>query len=162
MAAPPPPLKKIAPSLEIKGDETVTFSLADLKAHLPSLEIEASHSSSGGTVKMSITDMRKILSMALAGVRVDEKWYLTQVNGLAEDLRKHKFTSAAEHYYAHGYMEGRMPEKPQVDEQYYLQTNPDVAAAVKSGKVKNAFEHYIRNGYAEGRDPSRRGKHTSK
>jgi hypothetical protein len=73
------------------------------------------------------------------------------VDGLAEAIRKGKFSSAAEHYHAHGYLEGRVPEKPEIDEKYYLQTYPDVAAAVKSGMVKNGLEHYLRNGYVEGR-----------
>jgi hypothetical protein len=154
MAVPPPPLKKIVPSLQIKDGETATFSLADLKAQLPSLSIEIPSGKDpiDGTMKLSIGDLRKILRVALAGVKVDEKWYLTQVPLLAEDIRKRKFSSAAEHYYAHGYMEGRVPEKPQIDEKYYLQTNADVAAAVKSGKVKGALEHYLQNGYAEGRN----------
>ena len=43
---------------------------------------------------------------------------------------------AAEHYYIHGYLEGRPPVKPTIDEEYYLTAYPDTARAVKAGEFK--------------------------
>jgi hypothetical protein len=149
----PPSVKKIAPSLQIKNGETMTLSLADLKGIFPSLEINLHNSSvpSDGTVKMSITDLRKILRVALAGTHVDEAWYLGQVPGLRKDIQKGEFESASEHYVMHGYLEGLLPERPIVDEKFYLQHYPDIAAAIKSGTVISGYEHFVRDGYSEGR-----------
>jgi hypothetical protein len=158
----PPSVKMIAPSLQ-KNGEAVTLSLKDLKALLPSLEIIVRNSSplSNGTVKMSMVDVRKILRVVLAGVRVDEEWYLGQVPELREDLQKGKFASVTEHYFAHGYLEGRLPERPQFDETHYLQSFPDVAAAIKAGRIKSGFDHFVRDGYCEGRPPTPAAKNTS-
>lgn len=151
----PPSLKTLVPSLVRSGD-SVTFSLADLKALLPSIEIDTLTSGRAftGTVKMAVGDFRKILRAALFGVEVEEGWYLGQVVGLRQDIQKGKFASAAEHYALHGYLEGRLPERPVVDEKFYLQQYPDVAAAIKSGSVKSGFDHFVRDGYPEGRLPA--------
>lgn len=146
-------LKKIAPSLKIKDETTAALSLTDLKAIFPSVEIDVHDAlvPTNATIKLSIEDLRKIFRVVLSGIAVDERWYVGQVSGLRQDVENGKFASVAEHYIIHGYLEGRLPEKPLVDEKYYLAQNPDVAAAIKAGKVKNAFDHYVQAGYAEGR-----------
>ena len=149
----PPSLKKIAPSLKIKDGETATLSLTDLKAVLPSIEIDiqGSQAPSGTTIKISVEDLRKIFRIALSNVTVDEAWYLGQVSGLRQDIQNGKFKSPAEHYVMHGYLEGRLPERPIVDEKFYLEQYPDIAAAVKSGTLKSGFDHFVKDGYVEGR-----------
>jgi hypothetical protein len=151
----PPSLKKIVPSLKIQDGKSATLSLTDLKAILPSLEIDVQGSRlpSGVFIKIDIDDLRKIVRVALSNVEVDEAWYLGQVPGLRQDIQKGKFDSPAEHYLMHGYLEGQLPKRPVVDEQFYLQQYPDVAAAIKSGQSRGAFEHFVRDGYKEGRRP---------
>ena len=129
MAA-PRTIRKFLPSLTVEGDETATVEIADIKALLPSLKIHDS------TISMSLVDLRLLLKAALAGVHVEEKWYLQQVPELRRDISQGKFSSAAEHYKVHGYLEGRLPERPTVDEQYYLKAYPDVATAIRTGRVK--------------------------
>jgi hypothetical protein len=155
MAIPPSP-KRLFPSFNLGEGGTATVSISDIKKMFPSFEIDPgkkSSSSASGTLELSIDDLRKILDVVLAGVRVDEAWYLSQVPELRRDLQSGKFKSALDHYLLHGYLEGRLPERPIVHEKFYLQENPDIAAAVKSGKIKSAFDHFLRNGYAEGRRP---------
>jgi hypothetical protein len=151
----PPSLRKIAPSLKVGDGETATLSLVDVKSIFPSFEIDIQGQSvpSDGTIKISIADLRKILRLVLSSVAVDEGWYLGQVSGLRQDIQKGKFDSPAEHYMMHGYLEGRLPERPVVDEQFYLQQYPDIGAAVKSGTLKSGFDHFVKDGYAEGRMP---------
>lgn len=149
----PPSLKKIVPSLKIQDGKSATLSLTDLKAILPSLEIDVQGSRlpSGVFIKIDIEDLRKIFRVALSNVEVDEAWYLGQVPGLRQDIQNGKFKSPAEHYLMHGYLEGRLPERPLVDETFYLEQYPDIEAAVKSGTVKSGFDHFVKDGYLEGR-----------
>jgi hypothetical protein len=132
----------------------VTVNATDLKKLLPSLEmISPRKFPLEGQVQMSRQDVARILSVALASVNIDEPWYLTQVPDLRRDIQRGKFRSVADHYYIHGYLEGRLPEKPTVNEKFYLEENEDVAAGVKAGKFKTGFEHFVKNGYVEGRSP---------
>ena len=110
----PPSLKKLLPSFKIKDGQTVTLSLTDLKTMLPSIEIDLQGSQVplSATLKLSLEDLRKIFRMVLANVAVDEAWYLSQVSGLRQDIQNGKFESPAEHYLMHGYLEGRLPERP--------------------------------------------------
>lgn len=149
----PPSLKKIVPSLKIQDGKSATLSLTDLKAILPSLEIDVQGSRlpSGVFIKIDIEDLRKIFRVALSNVEVDEAWYLGQVPGLRQDIQNGKFELPAEHYLMHGYLEGRLPERPLVDETFYLEQYPDIEAAVKSGTVKSGFDHFVKDGYLEGR-----------
>jgi hypothetical protein len=144
----PRSLKSLLPSFRLEGNETAIISVADLKALLPSLNI------SDRTISLSIGDLQRVLKLALEGVKLDEKWYLGQVPELRRDIARGKFKSTFEHYYMHGYLEGRLPECPTVDEYYYLKTYQDVADGIKIGRVKNAVDHYVQSGYVEGRQPS--------
>ncbi len=153
----PPSVKSILPSLQIKiTEQTATLSMADLKRLFPSLDLISDERKKidDEVIKMSLSDLRKVLTATLSGVTVDETWYLSQVPELRQSLQRGKFSSVAEHYCLHGYLEGRLPERPTVDERFYLQSYPDVAAAIKSGQVKSAFDHFVRDGYAEGRVPA--------
>jgi hypothetical protein len=150
----PPSLKTLVPSLK-RNTESATLNLADLKALLPSIElsIEGHDVPSTCAVKLSLADLRKILTVGLSSIPVDEAWYLGHVPGLRQDIQKGKFESPTEHYVVHGYLEGRLPERPTVDEKFYLHQYPDIAAAVKSGTIKSGFDHFVKDGYAEGRIP---------
>jgi hypothetical protein len=151
----PPSAKSILPSLQVKDDRTAALAMADIKKHLPSLRIKSDNRDveDAVTITVSLEDLRKLLRIALADVEVDEKWYVAQVPGLEDALKKGAFESATDHYYIHGYLEGRPPVKPTVDEDYYLKAYADIAQAVKSGKLRSAYEHYVAVGYAEGRSP---------
>jgi hypothetical protein len=152
----PPSVKTVLPSLQIsQADKTARVKLSDLKKHLPSLQLFVDgRAAADAEVKVSLSDLRQVLHVALSGVQVDEAWYLAQDPALSRDVQSGKFRSATEHYIAHGYLEGRLPSKPIVDERTYLQNNQDVAQAVRTGKFRSAFDHYVRSGYAEGRVPS--------
>ena len=151
----PPNVKSILPSLRVEDDRIATLAIADIKRQLPSLRISSGREDvADGAITLSIEDLRKLLRIALAGVEVDEKWYLTQVPELGNAIEVGAFESAAEHYHVHGYLEGRLPKKPTVDEEFYCQAYPDIAQAIRSGKLKSAYEHYLRSGYAEGRNPT--------
>jgi hypothetical protein len=154
----PPSIRTLLPSFQIDEDKgAVTLALVDLKRQLPSLTARSNGRDfcDDLTITLSTDDLRRLLRVALADVPVDEKWYVEQVPGLEEDLEAGAFSSAAEHYYFHGYLEGRLPQRPKVDEDYYFKTYPDVAEAVKSGEIKSGYEHFLTAGYAEGRMPLR-------
>jgi hypothetical protein len=151
----PPAVKSILPSLQVKRDRTATLDIADIKRQFPSLRISKNRRevTDGSTITLSVEDLRKLLRIALAGVAVDERWYLTHVPELGKAIGNGHFESPAEHYFVHGYLEGRLPQEPVVDEEYYRKTYPDIEQAIRSGKLKSAYEHYIKSGYTEGRSP---------
>ena len=151
-----PSVKAMFPSLKISDGGLATLSLSDVRKHLPSIKIvsDARSNIEDGAISMSISDLRKILRIALSGVQVDEEWYLSQVPGLSEALRNKAFQNVTEHFYIHGFLEGRLPRKPHVDEAFYVTAYKDVAQGIKAGKVKSAFDHYVSSGYLEGRLPS--------
>jgi len=150
----PPSVKSLLPSLktdEIRG--IARLAVADLRRQFPSLNFDQAGRdvTDGLNVTLSMNDLRKLLRIALTGVEIDERWYIQQVPGLEESIRRGQFASAAEHYLVCGYLEGRLPQKPKVDEDYYFRTYPDVANALKAGKLRSAYEHFLAAGYAEGR-----------
>src|SRR5262249_48646484 len=112
----PTPIKRIVPSLQISSDQKVTINIADLKAQIRSLAITVDGVPFEGSLEISLADLRKVLSAALAGIHVDEDWYISKVTGLGDDIAKGNFKSASEHYQLHGYLEGLLPEKPLFDE----------------------------------------------
>jgi hypothetical protein len=152
----PPSVKSLFPSLKIgETGDTATLALADLRRQFPSLTFrnEGRDVTNGLMVTMSMVDLRRFLRIVLSDIEVDEKWYLSQVPRLLDSIKKGNFSSAADHYRLHGFLESRLPTKPTVDETYYLKTYPDIAHAVRTGKLRNAFEHFVATGYAEGRRP---------
>lgn len=149
----PRSIKTILPSLKLANNEPVTLKLSDLKELLPSLQINITDKDDpfNGSLGISIDDLRKVLFVALGSVEIDESWYLGQVPGLRRDIQEGKIGSASEHYALHGYLEGRLPKRPEVDEAFYSQQYPDVAASIKAGKIRSGFDHFLRDGYSEGR-----------
>jgi hypothetical protein len=117
-----------------------------VKSFLPSLKI------SDGNATLAIADLRKIIRMALKDVVVDENWYFKRYPKVGE-AAKQGMVTAAEHYVSHGYLEGRLPFRPEVDEEFYLRANPDIARAVKERVQKSGFDHFVLSGYLEGRRP---------
>ena len=93
------------------------------------------------------------LRLLLAGVDVDEGWYLAQNPDIAEAIRAGTTELAKRHFVEYGYFEGRLPFHIAVDERWYLLQNPDVAENVRRGVVEFAQRHFELNGYREGRLP---------
>ena len=119
---------------------------------LPSLEI------SGEDAILTLTELRNLLSLLLGDTSVDEDWYFERYPDVAEGVQKGAIKSAREHYLQFGYLEGRMPHRPQVDEAWYIETYSDVAEAIAKEVYPNAFEHFVREGYHEGRAPAPEGE----
>jgi len=104
-------------------------------------------------VNMSYEDFVKILRTMIAGIEVDEGWYLRTYEDLASAIRGGSVASAKQHFVADGYFEGRRPFAMDIDERWYLTQNPDVAESVRRGDVPSAQEHFDQDGYREGRLP---------
>lgn len=106
-------------------------------------------------VVLPIADFRRLVAFALAGVVVDEDWYLAQYPDVGGDAKARRAGGyATQHYRHHGYLEGRLPRDPVVDEEWYRKTNPDVDAAIRRGTIPDAKFHFLDSGYLEGRKPT--------
>jgi len=105
------------------------------------------------TVSLSYDDLLKVVKMLIAGIEVDEAWYLRQYEDVAAAISAGTFSSAQRHFCDNGYFEGRMPFPVKVNERWYLLQNPDVAENIRRGSVESAQDHFERNGYREGRLP---------
>ncbi len=110
-------------------------------------------SKEGATVTGLYEDFLDVLRLLLAGIDIDETWYLAQNPDIAQAVESGTIKSARQHFVEHGYFEGRPPFHIVVDEQWYLLQNPDVAESVRSGTVESAQRHFELDGYREGRLP---------
>ena len=95
-----------------------------------------------------------LLKAALKTIEVDEDWYMTTYEDVANACRAKTFSNAKEHYVKFGYFEGRLPRRLEFDESYYLSVNPDVAIAVGNNEVASGLDHFEKVGYKEGRLPT--------
>jgi hypothetical protein len=104
-------------------------------------------------ISCSYEDMVRMLRHLIAGVRVDEAWYLERYPDIAEAIGQGIVASPQFHFVHDGYFEGRMPFPMQVDEQYYLTQNAGVSDHVRNGLLESGQQHFDENGYSEGRLP---------
>lgn len=104
-------------------------------------------------VNVSYEDFIRLLKTMLAGIEVDEEWYLRTYEDIARAVRDGSVKSAKQHFVDDGYFEGRMPFPVRVDERWYLQQNPDVAESVRRGVLESGQAHFEDDGYREGRLP---------
>ena len=104
-------------------------------------------------VNVSYEDFINLLKTMLAGVEVNEEWYLKTYEDIAKAVREGGLQSARQHFVDDGYFEGRMPFPIRVDERWYLQQNPDVAEGVRRGIIESGQAHFEEDGYREGRMP---------
>ena len=104
-------------------------------------------------VAMTYEQVQQMIRTLLAGIKVDEAWYLARHEDVAAEVATGAIRSAREHYIGHGFFEGRLPFSIQIDEKYYLEQNPDVAETVRRGVYASAQEHFDGPGYREGRKP---------
>jgi hypothetical protein len=104
-------------------------------------------------VNMSYEDFVKILRTMIAGIDVDEAWYLRTYEDIASAIKGGRVKSARQHFVDDGYFEGRRPFAMTIDERWYLTENPDVADSIRRGDIPSAQEHFDQDGYREGRLP---------
>lgn len=104
-------------------------------------------------VNVSYEEFVKLLKLLIAGIEVDEAWYLRTYEDIAKAIREGTIASARRHFIDDGYFEGRLPFPIRVDERWYLQHNADIADSVRKGVVPNGQTHFDEDGYREGRLP---------
>jgi hypothetical protein len=104
-------------------------------------------------VSCSYENLVQMLRRMIAGVEVDESWYLERYPDIADAIEKGLVQSARLHFVNDGFFEGRMPFPIRVDERYYLSQNVGVAEYVRKGMLESGQQHFDENGYAEGRLP---------
>lgn len=104
-------------------------------------------------VNVSYEDFIKLLKTMIAGIQVDEEWYLRTYEDIGKAVKDGTIKSAKQHFVDDGYFEGRRPFPMYVDEKWYQQQNPDVAESVRRGIVATGQAHFEEDGYREGRLP---------
>ena len=104
-------------------------------------------------VSGSYQDFLAIIRRLLAGIQVDERWYLERYPDIADAITRGIVTSAQQHFVDDGYFERRQPFPIRVNERWYLQNNTGIADFVRQGKLESGQQHFDENGYQEGRLP---------
>ena len=104
-------------------------------------------------VSASYEGFLNVIRTMIAGIDVDETWYVTSYEDIGGAIRDGKIASAKEHFVADGYIAGRKPFEIKVYEKWYFQRYPDVAESVRKGVVPSAQQHFDEDGYREGRLP---------
>ncbi len=107
------------------------------------------------TASASYAEFQSVIRTLLAGIEVDEDWYLEQNPDIADAIKAGIVRSAKQHFVYDGYFEGRRPFPIRVDEAFYLAQYPEVAEAIREGRLESAQQHFDENGYREGRLPYR-------
>ena len=108
------------------------------------------------TVSGSYDDLIRLIRLIrrlIAGVQVDDAWYLQRYPDIAEAIKQGKVESPQKHFVYDGYFEGRAPFPIAVNERWYLEQNPGVADFVRKGLLESGQQHFDENGYQEGRLP---------
>lgn len=90
--------------------------------------------------------------MLSANELFDETFYLAKNPDVAAGVASGRFSSAADHFFTFGEVEGRDPSAF-FDTSYYLAQNQDIVSAVASFDL-TPFEHFINAGQGEGRIPT--------
>ena len=129
-----------------------------LVKYLPPFEVLKSHltfSTVDGDLMVSCSyeNLVQLVRRLIAGVEVDEKWYLERYQDIAAAMDQGIVSSAQSHFVNDGYFEGRVPFKIKVDERHYLAQNPGIADYVRRGMLESGQQHFDENGYEEGRLP---------
>lgn len=104
-------------------------------------------------VTTSYENLIRMVKLILAGVQVDEDWYLKQYTDVAQAISDGMVGSARQHFIDNGYFEGRLPFAIDVDDKFYQKEYPDVADSIGKNSKSSAQDHFLRNGYREGRLP---------
>ena len=104
-------------------------------------------------VNVAYDEFVRIVKQLLAGVHVDEDWYLRTYEDIGKAVRDGIVRSARQHFIDDGYFEGRLPAPVRVNESWYVQQYPDVADSIRNGAVASAQAHFDGDGYREGRLP---------
>jgi hypothetical protein len=104
-------------------------------------------------VSCSHDDFVTMIRRVLAGIEIDEAWYLDRYPDIADAIENGIVTSAQQHFVNDGYFEGRQPFPMHVNERWYLMNNTGVADFVRQGKMESGQRHFEENGYKEGRLP---------
>lgn len=104
-------------------------------------------------VTVSYEDFVNMLKRIMAGIEVDDDWYIRSHEDIAQAIRNGSVQSARQHFAEDGYFEGRLPFPIRVDERWYLERYPDVAESVRKGIIASAQAHFDEDGYREGRLP---------
>jgi len=105
------------------------------------------------SVSCSFDDFVAMVRRMIAGIEVDENWYLERYPDIADAIEKGIVASAQEHFVNDGYFEGRRPFPIRVNERWYLMNNTGVADYVRQGRLESGQQHFDENGYDEGRLP---------
>ncbi|MEI7713414.1 MAG: hypothetical protein WCI94_18395 [Rhodospirillales bacterium] len=104
-------------------------------------------------VSGSYEEFVNMVRRMIAGIEVDEKWYLERYPDIADAIKQGIVQSAQQHFVNDGYFEGRQPFAIKVNERWYLTQNAGVADYVRQGKLESGQQHVEENGYKEGRLP---------
>ena len=107
----------------------------------------------GRVIEIAENKLRELLWPLVKAIEVDETWYVTYYNDVADAIARGAMKSGREHYVTDGYFEDRLPRPVKVDEAWYLETYRDVREAISRGAVMDAQHHFEVDGYREGRLP---------
>ena len=103
------------------------------------------------TVTIAVPDLLRVMNEAFVGVEVDEAWYLDRYPDVHAAILAGRTPSAAAHFRAAGFREGRLPGPLPFDAAYYFETYKDLASAFDRTDTDALRHHYETRGYQEGR-----------
>ncbi len=103
------------------------------------------------TINVSVPILLRVLAEAFATAEVDEGWYLDRYPDVHAAILAGRTPSAAAHFRAAGYREGRLPGPLPFDPEFYFDTYKDLATTFDRTDAEGLRHHYETQGYLEGR-----------
>ena len=95
----------------------------------------------------------EFFGLRIAGVDLDEPWYLERYPDVARAIDDNIIKSARQHYCQSGYFEHRIPYPISVEPEWYIEQYPDVREAIENKVFPSAQIHFELIGFKEGRHP---------
>jgi len=109
-------------------------------------------------VKLKGSKVKALIHSLAKQAEFDEDFYLSTYKDVKTAIDTGAVSSAHEHYYTHGVLEGRLPTLQKFNSKSYFSTNIDLALSLGQNPKENEIvEHYIFHGFAEGREISDKG-----
>ncbi len=108
------------------------------------------------SVQIPLKFFKLLIQNAIAAEHFDEDLYLRTYLDVNTAIEDKGFDSAAQHYLAVGYFEGRRNPTATFDEQWYINNYSNIFEEITENSLAGALDHYLTIGMQDGYAPNQK------
>ena len=108
------------------------------------------------SVQIPLKLLKLLLQSAVAAEKFDGDLYLEAYLDIKSAIDNKYFDSAAQHYLAVGYFEGRRNPTATFDEQWYINNYQNIFEEISENSLASALDHYLTIGMQDGYAPNQK------